>query len=68
MQPEDVIRFLNKYLGAMTDAIQGHGGTIDKFMGDGIMAFFGAPKASDTPALDAFNAAKDKLKKLQELH
>jgi len=68
MQPEDVIRFLNKYLGAMTEAIQGHGGTIDKFMGDGIMAFFGAPKASDTPAMDAFNAAKDKLKKLQELN
>jgi len=68
MQPEDVIRFLNKYLGAMTDAIQGHGGTIDKFMGDGIMAFFGAPKSSETPALDAFNAAKDKLKKLQELN
>lgn len=68
MQPEDVIRFLNKYLGAMTDAIQGHGGTIDKFMGDGIMAFFGAPKASDSPAMDAFNAAKDKLKKLHELN
>jgi len=68
MEPEDVIRFLNKYLGAMTEAIQGHGGTIDKFMGDGIMAFFGAPKASDSPEQDAFNAAKDKLKKLQELN
>jgi len=68
MEPEDIIRFLNKYLGAMTEAIQSHDGTIDKFMGDGIMAFFGAPKNSSAPVLDAFNAAKDKLKKLEDLN
>jgi len=68
MEPEDIIGFLNKYLGAMTEAIQSHDGTIDKFMGDGIMAFFGAPKSSSAPVLDAFNAAKDKLKKLEDLN
>ncbi|MCU7834757.1 MAG: adenylate/guanylate cyclase domain-containing protein [gamma proteobacterium symbiont of Taylorina sp.] len=65
MQPEDIIKFLNIYLEAMTEAIQNNEGTIDKFMGDGIMAFFGAPKILKNPAANAFAAAQDKLKKLQ---
>jgi len=68
LEPEDIIYFLNQYLEKMTDAIQGNGGTIDKFMGDGIMAFFGAPQPSETAVFDAFNAAKDKLIKLEQLN
>jgi len=67
MQPEEIICFLNIYLAEMTEAIQGNDGTIDKFMGDGIMAFFGAPLPSETAVFDAFNAARDKLTKLQHL-
>jgi class 3 adenylate cyclase len=39
----DVVRLLNHYLGAMTDVIQGHGGTIDEFIRDAILVVFNAP-------------------------
>jgi class 3 adenylate cyclase len=41
--PEQVVATLNNYLGAMTDIITGHQGTIDEFIGDAILALFGAP-------------------------
>lgn len=43
MSPEVLVPFLNEYLTAMTDIVLKHGGTVDKFEGDAVMAFFGAP-------------------------
>jgi adenylate cyclase len=43
LTPEEVVLLLNKYLTAMTDIILSHGGTVDKYEGDAIVAFFGAP-------------------------
>jgi class 3 adenylate cyclase/CHASE2 domain-containing sensor protein len=68
LAPEDVIAILNRYFDQMTTAIQGNDGTIDKFMGDGIMAFFGAPKPLDNPARLAFLAASDMLVRLDKLN
>ncbi len=48
--------------------MHGHGGTIDKFIGDGMMAFFGAPDQRENPAQDAFHAAKEMLRRLDGLN
>ena len=57
MDAADLISMLNHYLGEMTEIIQGRGGTIIEFIGDGIMAIFGAPAPSETHAADAVAAA-----------
>ncbi|AFY35343.1 CHASE2 domain-containing protein [Calothrix sp. PCC 7507] len=43
LSPEQVVKILNLYLGAMTDVINQHKGTINEFIGDGIFVMFGAP-------------------------
>jgi signal transduction histidine kinase/response regulator RpfG family c-di-GMP phosphodiesterase len=50
-----IAQVLNEYLEAMTDAIFESGGTVDKFMGDGVMALFGAPE-ENSPARQAQHA------------
>jgi len=51
MSPEEVVAFLREYLTEMTEAVFKHGGTIDKYMGDGIMALYNVPfEAADHAA------------------
>jgi adenylate cyclase len=56
-KPEKVVQLLNKYFSAMTDIIFAHGGTLDKYLGDGLMALFGAPTATPEDSKNALNAA-----------
>jgi adenylate cyclase len=65
LQPEQVIDALNRYLTAMSEAILDHGGTLVAYMGDGIMAVFGAPLQQDDHADRALAAARDMLDKLE---
>lgn len=55
--PERIVGLLNRYFSAMTDIIFAHGGTLDKYLGDGLMALFGAPTATPEDASNALNAA-----------
>jgi adenylate cyclase len=55
--PEKIVSLLNRYFSAMTDIIFAHGGTLDKYLGDGLMALFGAPTATPEDAANALNAA-----------
>ena len=54
-----MIDVLNRYLGEMTDAIMDHGGTLVAYMGDGIMAVFGAPIEQPDHADRALAAARE---------
>src|SRR6266513_2548630 len=55
--PEKIVGLLNRYFSAMTDIIFAHGGTLDKYLGDGLMALFGAPTTTPKDASNALNAA-----------
>jgi adenylate cyclase len=55
--PEKVVGLLNQYFSAMTEIIFEHGGTLDKYIGDGLMALFGAPNATPADARNAVVAA-----------
>jgi adenylate cyclase len=55
--PEKIVNLLNRYFSAMTDIIFAHGGTLDKYLGDGLMALFGAPTTTPEDASNALNAA-----------
>jgi adenylate cyclase len=61
MPPDQVINILNRYLTEMSDAILNHGGTLVAYMGDGIMAVFGAPVAQDDHADRALSAAREMI-------
>jgi adenylate cyclase len=61
MQPDEVIEVLNRYLSEMSDAILNHGGTLVAYMGDGIMAVFGAPIGQDDHADRALATAREML-------
>jgi adenylate cyclase len=55
--PERVVQLLNHYFTAMSDVIFAHGGTLDKYIGDGLMALFGAPTSTPDDACNAVAAA-----------
>lgn len=68
LDPEDLVRFLNSYLSEMIEIIFKHEGTLDKFMGDAILALFGAPVGHGDDALRAVRTAVAMQEKLRELN
>jgi adenylate cyclase len=66
--PEDVLALLNRYFAAMTPVVHEHGGTVDGFRGDGLMAIFGAPRTLANPASAAIEAARGMYRALADLN
>jgi len=67
LKPEELVKFLNEYLGEMTNLIIGNQGTLDKYEGDAIMAFWNAPIPQHAHQLHACNAALENQKRLAQL-
>jgi len=67
-EPDVVIDVLNRYLSEMSEAIINHGGTLVSYMGDGIMAVFGAPLAQDDHADRALASAREMLERLERFN
>jgi class 3 adenylate cyclase len=68
LAPADVVRMLNRYLGRMTDIIMAHQGTIDEFIGDAILAVFGAPQRGDDDADRAVSCALEMQQAMEEIN
>lgn len=70
LESEDLTNLLNRYLTEMTNIALHHGATIDKYIGDAIMVFFGDPETKGTKedARACVRMAIDMLKRLKELH
>lgn len=68
LSPEDLTNLMNEYLTAMTDIIMKHGGLVDKYIGDAVMAFWGAPLENPNQTEDACRAIVEMLEKLKELN
>ncbi|WP_224367216.1 CHASE2 domain-containing protein [Hyalangium versicolor] len=67
LSPEQLVAFINEYLTPMTDVVFENGGTLDKYIGDAIMAFWGAPVDQPDHALRACAAALGFLDTLAQL-
>lgn len=68
MTPDALVKLLNDYLSAMTDIIEAHGGFVDKYIGDAIVAIFGAPQQDTDHANNAVTAALECQRQLAALN
>ncbi|MGB2590994.1 MAG: adenylate/guanylate cyclase domain-containing protein [Candidatus Acidiferrum sp.] len=68
MTPREAVEVLNEFFARMTDVIFEHDGTLDKYLGDGLMALFGAPFSLQNDAEAAVRAASNMQRSLAELN
>jgi adenylate cyclase len=66
--PAQLVAVLNRYLAAGADAVLAHGGAVDKFLGDAVMAWFNAPVPQPDHTLRAVRAALDLRAAIRKLH
>ncbi len=68
MPPERLVALLNRYFSVMSEVIHRHQGMVDKFIGDGLMAIFGAPQRLERPEQNALEAAQEMIERLGEIN
>lgn len=68
MTPHELVEFLNEYLTETTDVILEHKGVVDKFIGDAVMALWGAPLENENHAIDGVTTALKMFDKLEEFN
>ena len=68
LPPQQVVKILNNYLGVMADTIMAHNGTVDEFIGDAILALFGAPVSAKDDSDRAILCALDMQSKMEEIN
>jgi adenylate cyclase len=68
MRPDEVVDSLNAYFSLMVDIIMRHHGVVDKYMGDAIMAFYGAPERTRYEALESVQSALEMLDTLKDFN
>ena len=67
LDPESMRKVMARFFEAMRAALERHGGSVEKFIGDAVMAVFGIPQLHEDDALRAFRAAVDMRDALDEL-
>jgi adenylate cyclase len=67
MEPEELVTALNEYFSEITEIVFRHGGTLDKYVGDSVMVFFGDPLPQEDHAERALRMAMEVLARLREL-
>ncbi|GAA3928753.1 adenylate/guanylate cyclase domain-containing protein [Litoribacillus peritrichatus] len=68
LEPKELAKLMSEYLTPMTRIIHKHNGTIDKYMGDAIMAFWGAPITDERHHYNAIHAAEEMIEELTKLN
>jgi adenylate cyclase len=68
LSPDELVESLNKYFETMVDVITHHGGIVDKYIGDAIMAFFGAPVKGSNDALSSVMAGLEMVEALDHFN
>jgi class 3 adenylate cyclase len=68
MPPDVVVNVLNRYFDRMSHIVHSNGGTVDKFIGDGLMALFGSPQTLESPTRNALEASHQMLLALADLN
>jgi adenylate cyclase len=68
LTPDDLVKLLNEYLSAMTDVLFAHSGTLDKYIGDAIMAFWGSPYPQQDHAYSGCLCALEMVAALDKLN
>jgi len=68
LEPAEVAHLLTEYFTVMTDVIFKYGGTLDKFIGDSIMAIYGVPTGLPNSAFNAVSAALEMIERLKEIN